>query len=207
MSTFIHPTAQLAANVRIGENVIVGPFCVLGFPGYQLRTKQTVFTDSSDLVIGNNVRIFSHTVVCQRTIIHDNCRIDSHCYIGEDTVIGKGCVVEYAARIYDNVSVENDCIISGFVSNDCIISHHAIVHGELIHKYKDVEFGVGEPSPIIESFAFIGRKAIVIGNVVIAKHSYVGAGAIITKSTKENRLYIGAPAVEAGAAPSPYANR
>ena len=51
--TFIHPTALIADNVLIGENIYIGPYCVIGFPpewkGYE--------TQSKGVVIGDGVRL------------------------------------------------------------------------------------------------------------------------------------------------------
>jgi UDP-2-acetamido-3-amino-2,3-dideoxy-glucuronate N-acetyltransferase len=208
MQSFVHPTAQLASNVKIGKNVFIGAFCILGFPSYQERKKNTFEQlkgeQTEPLEIGDNVKIFGHTVIGQNSKISNNCRIDFHSYIGEDTSIGEDCTIEYSARIYDNVSIGNNCVISGFISNDCIVKPYSIVQGDLIHKFKEVHKGEPEMSPIVESFTFIGRKAMIIGNIIIGEGSYIGAGAIVTKSTTPNRLYLGSPATDRGQAPKIY---
>jgi UDP-2-acetamido-3-amino-2,3-dideoxy-glucuronate N-acetyltransferase len=206
MESFVHPTAQLASNVKIGKNVFIGAFCILGFPGYQQRKQITLEqlkgNQTELLEIGDNVQIFGHTVICQNTKIGDNCRVDTHTYIGEDTIIGENCTIEYSARIYDNVSIGDNCVISGFISNDCVVKSNAIVQGDLIHKFKDIQKGKPEKSPTVESFAFVGRKTIVIGDILIGTDSYVGAGSVVTKSTIPKRLYTGSPATDKGEAPN-----
>jgi acetyltransferase-like isoleucine patch superfamily enzyme len=208
VSRFIHPSAQIAPNVIIGKNVYVGPYCILGFPGFQLRTttelEHLIDGESGQIIIGDNTKIFGHTVICQNTVIGEECRIDYHSFIGEDTQIGNQVVVEYGARIYDSVVIGDKCIVSGFIANGCHVMCNSIIQGDLIHKFKEVNRLMSEPSPKVESNAFVGRKAVVIGSVIIGEGSYIGAGSIVTRSTRKNMLYYGNPAREVGKAPIIY---
>lgn len=203
MTTSVHESSVIADNVVLGENVYIGPNCTLGFLGYQIKEK-TEKNDFKPLEIGDGTIIHGNTVICQGTRIGKECRLDYHSYIGEDTIIGNKCVIEYGARIYDRVLIQDKCFISGFVSNDCIIEENSIVHGDLIHKFKNVVPGKSELSPIVKANAFIGRKAIIIGPIVIEKGTYIGAGAVVTKSTEPNKLYLGVPARAVDIAHKPF---
>ncbi len=196
--SIIHGNTVIANNVLIGKNVYVGPNCTLGFSGYQIKKNNK---NVKPLMIGDKSIIYGNTVICKGTQIGKECRLDYLSFIGEETTIGKNCVVEYGARIYDRVIIQDRCFISGFVSNDCLIEKNTIVQGDLIHKFKDIVPFKPELSPIVKANSFIGRKALVIGPIVIEKGSYIGSGAIVTKSTKINKLYLGVPAREVGLAP------
>ncbi len=193
MTIHVHESAVIADNVVLGKNVYIGPNCTLGFLGYQIKEKSKK-NKFKPLEIGDGTIVHGNTVICQGTLIGKECRLDYHSYIGEDTIIGNTCIIEYGARIYDRVLIQDKCFISGFISNDCIIEENSIVHGDLVHKSKNVVPGKSEPSPIVKADAFIGRKAIIIGPIVIEKGTYVGAGAVVTKSTEPNKLYLGVPA-------------
>ena len=67
---------------------------------------------------------------------------DDHSYVGESTIVGDYCVVEYAARIYDGVLIKDGSTISGFVCNNCSIGENSIIQGDLIHKFKSVNYSV-----------------------------------------------------------------
>lgn len=201
MGTFIHKSAVIADNCIIGKDVYIGPNCTLGFPGYQIKEKKTV---SRPLEIGDKTIIYGNTVICQGTRIGRECRFDYHSFVGEDTIIENKCIIEYGARIYDRVTIYDECFVSGFVSNDCMIEKNSVVHGDLIHKFKNVILGEREPSPIVKANSFIGRNAVIVGNIIIAEGTYVGAGSVVTKSTKSNKLYLGVPARMIGPAPKAF---
>lgn len=59
MASFIHETALVAANARIGNDCYIGAFCTIG----------------DDVVLGDNVRLDSHVVVDGRTTIGDETHV------------------------------------------------------------------------------------------------------------------------------------
>jgi acetyltransferase-like isoleucine patch superfamily enzyme len=199
----VHPSAVISNNVTIGANVIIGPNCTIGFPGFQINQIKSL---DRKTVIGDNTIIMGNSVVCIGTKIGINCRIDYHSFIGEMTQIESYCVIEYGARIYDNVIIGDHSTISGFICNYSKIGKSSIVQGDLIHKFKEAEIDQIENPPQIGDNCFIGRNALIIGDIVISDGTYIAAGSIVTKSTKQNTFYCGSPAQEVGIAPKPYIN-
>lgn len=51
--------------------------------------------------------------------------------------------------------------------------------------------GVEEKPPFIEHNVVIGFNALVVGGIKIGHHSYVAAGAIVTKDVPPNSVVIG----------------
>lgn len=207
-NSYIHPTAILSDSVVLGYNTYIGPNCVIGFPGYQSQFveigPELKGIGAGKVTIGDNCRIYGNAVICCNSIIGNDCRIDYHSYIGESTKIGNNCDIKFGARIYDHVIISDWCSVCGFVSNNCIVKDHSIIQGDLIHKFINVKQGVAEPSPVIEENVFIGRKALVIGNVIVRQGTYAGCSAVITRDTNSNMLYLGIPAKEKKPAPKPF---
>lgn len=71
-SASIHPTAIIPASVKLGENVQIGAYCVLG----------------EDVEIGNHTRLDSHITLEDKVKIGEYCQLKSHVFIGHHCKIG-----------------------------------------------------------------------------------------------------------------------
>jgi UDP-3-O-[3-hydroxymyristoyl] glucosamine N-acyltransferase len=81
----IHASAIVAPSAKIGKNVSIGPYSVIG----------------ENVTIGDNVSILAHCVIYQDARIGDGVLIHSHC------VIREGC------RLGDRVILQNNVVIGG----------------------------------------------------------------------------------------------
>lgn len=132
MSSFIHPTAIVSENAKIGENVYIGPYAII----------------EGNAVIGNNTIIKSFAKICENTILGAHCVMHEHSVIGgapqdlsfkgedtwakigdgvvcreyvtinratgegESTVVGDRCYIMEGVHLAHNVKLGTDCIIS-----------------------------------------------------------------------------------------------
>lgn len=99
--TFIHSTAIIGHNVKIGMGCIIDPYCVLYS---DTNVGDFVFISTSS-VIGHDVTIGSYTSINIQSTIAGNTQIGSgcllgvgakiipQCNIGDNTIIGAGSVV------------------------------------------------------------------------------------------------------------------
>lgn len=80
----IHPTAVIAADVILGQNVFIGPYVVI--------EEGSVIGDycvlKSHIHIGRQVNLGNHTTVHAHVTIYDHCHIGSQVTIHASTVIG-----------------------------------------------------------------------------------------------------------------------
>jgi len=79
----IHPTAVIDETATLGDNVSIGPFCVIGV----------------DVKIGKNARILAHVSIASGTRLGDNALIYEGVRIGARVVIGAGVIVQPNAVI------------------------------------------------------------------------------------------------------------
>jgi maltose O-acetyltransferase len=123
-------------------------------------------------------------------------------------VIGKNCKVQKGVYIANgkNISIGNNCHINEYVrlnnvhiGNNVMIGRESIILGRM-HEFEDlskpmIEQGVKEfSSSIIEDDVWIGLRVIVLPGIKIRKGCIIGAGAVLTKDTEENGIYVGVPA-------------
>lgn len=117
---YIHPTAIVYPNVELGDNIYIGPYCIIGAPA-----EHKAYWGKED----------NHSVV-----IHDNCVITGFVsidagttdptIIGEDVWILKHAHVGHDAWIHPNVTISCGAKIGGhtIVRANCNIGLNAVIH-------------------------------------------------------------------------------
>lgn len=132
MSTFIHPTAIVAEGVSLGDNVRIGPYCVVG----------------SEVKLADDVILHSHAVIDGNTTIGAGTEIFPFASIGHRPqdkkfngeqsrlIIGARNVIREHVTMNPGTEggglitqVGNDCLFmaSSHVAHDCIVGNHVIL--------------------------------------------------------------------------------
>lgn len=134
--TFIHPTAVIFDNVSIGENVYIGPYCVIGAP-----------PEHPALGITDGLGV----VICEGAVLHKAVVVDSgtkrQTFIGKNVTAMSGAHVGHDAFISEGVTLAPKVMIGG----------HAIV-------FKEANIGMG--AAIHQNCEVPSRCMIGMGSVV-----------------------------------------
>lgn len=126
---YIHPTAIIGDNVKLGKNNYIGPYCIIGFPaehrkhwhecgeviiGDNNRFTGLVTIDAgteTPTVIFNNVTMLKHSHVGHDVIVHDNCTISCGAKIGGHVILYANVNVGLNACIHQRVEIPEGCMI------------------------------------------------------------------------------------------------
>lgn len=113
----IHPTAVIWPGVRIGQNVTIGAYSVVGGQA-EIRGK---WIGVGDVVIGDNTHISEHVV------IHGPARIGADCYIMH------GSHIAHHNTLGDRVTLSPYATLGGHttVEDDATIGMQATIHQRL----------------------------------------------------------------------------
>jgi UDP-3-O-[3-hydroxymyristoyl] glucosamine N-acyltransferase LpxD len=189
----IEESANIASNVEVGDNTYVG----------------------YNTVIENGVKIGSNSHILHNVVISENCEIGSHCFIKSGTVIGQrgfgferdadGVPVSFPH--YGSVKIGNhveigalNTIVAGGLSDTIIESH--VKTDDHVHIAHNVRIGWGtfiaacaeiSGSVCIGEKAWIGPNSAVIDKSSIGNKSFIGIGAVITKSVSDSVVVAGNP--------------
>ena len=165
----IHPTAIIADGAKIGENVSIGPYSMVG----------------SDVELDDGVELISHVVVTGHTSIGANTRIFPFAsighqpqdlkYQGEASSLTIGCNNVIREYVTMNPGTEgggmatrigNNCLfmVAAHVAHDCQIADNVILVNNATL--------AGHVS--IEEWAIIGGLSAVHQFVRIGKHAMIG---------------------------------
>ena len=192
---FEKATSNVAASAEIGEGTVVQPGAFVG----------------NNVKIGKNCLIHSNVSLYDNTVIGDNVTIHSGSVLGGDAfyykkrpdgydkLISGGRVV-----IKDNVDIGANCTIDKGVTGDTTIGKGTkldnliqVGHDTVIGENCLIASQVGiAGAVVIEDDVTIWGQAGFRSGIVVKKGGVVMGQAGITKSTKENTVYSGNPAME-----------
>lgn len=120
----------------------------------------------------------------KNSAIHMGCFFSGRkVIVGSNTVINRNCYIDgrVDTRIGDNVSISPEAYIIS-----------------LTHDPQSSSFSTILKPVSIESYSWIGVRAIILPGVTVAKGAIVGAGAVVTKSCGEFEIVAGVPAKKIG---------
>lgn len=175
MASSIHPTAVVHPGALLGDNVTVGPFCIV----------------EDKVEIGNGVTLQSGVLLAAGTKIGAECAISHGAVIGtqpqdlkfkneptgveigERTTIREYCTVNRATTASWTTRVGSDCLLMAYthVAHDCQVGNRVIIAnstqmGGHVH---------------IDDWAIIGGNVGIHQFSRIGAHTMVGAGSYLSK--------------------------
>lgn len=181
-------------NVHIKEGSFIGARSILG--EYLMDFYKDKINMVHPLVIGRNALIRTEAVIYGDNIIGDDFQCGHKVTIRESNVIGDRvrvgtlsdiqhhCEIGNYVNIHSNVFIGEESIIKDYVW----IFPHVVLTNDPTPP-SDVLLGV-----VIESFAAISAKSVILPGVHIHEDALVGAGSVVTKDVPKETLVIGNPA-------------
>ncbi len=132
----IHPTAVVAAEAELADDVVIGPYAVVHAgvrlaSGVQIDAHAVIGGAPQDLTFPGGttyVEIGPRTVVREGAIIHRatsaetptrigaRCLIMGQTHIGHDCQLGDGVVIAQQTALGGHVSVDDDAVVGGMTA-------------------------------------------------------------------------------------------
>ena len=165
----MHPTAIVEDGAQIGQDVEIGPYCVVG----------------SQAVLGDRVKLHSHVVVAGITSIGEDSTVFPFASVGHAPqdlkfknepsrlIIGKRNKIREGATLNPGTegggmetTIGDDCLFmaGAHVGHDCHIGNHCIL----------VNNGTLAGHVMVDDFAIVGGLSAVHQFVRIVRHAMIG---------------------------------
>jgi len=182
---------EIPSNVRLGENHEIGSNVLLGEnPNNKL----------SELVIGNNAVVRSHSVIYGSSSIGNNFSsghhvlIREHTSIGNDVSIGSFSNIEHHVIINDNVRIHSNVFVPEhtILEKGCWIGPNVVFTNALFPNAEKTKENLS--GCIIQENARVGANSTILPGISIGKNSLVGAGSVVTKDVPPDSVVVGNPA-------------
>lgn len=150
---------------------------------------------------GKNINIMPGATV----INPERISVGNDFFLGEGGIIHVGSVdksgvyqgeLKMGNKVTFNTRCKVYCFESIEIGNDVMIAGDVFItdqnHGmDARNSYRYQQFIT---SPVkIESFVWIGEKAIILPGVTVGEHSIIGGGAVVTKSVPQYSIVVGNP--------------
>lgn len=161
-------------DVTLGNNVHIGPNCVIGTMGKKV-------------VIGNDSEIKANSVV-EEAIIGDDCSVGPFARIRPGTTMATGVKVGNFVETKKADLGEGSKVSHLTYIGDATLGKNVNVGAGTITCNYD---GVNKFQTIIGDDAFIGSNTSLVAPVEIGKGATVGAGSTITTNVNEKELAVG----------------
>jgi len=135
--------------------------------------------------IGENTKIWSHTIVLSGAKIGRNCNINSLCFVENDVLIGDNVTVKCGVHLWDGIVLEDDVFIGPSVTfiND---------------KYPRSKHPFKLLRTLIKRGASVGANSTILPGITIGEYAMIGAGSVVTKDVPNNVFCYGNPARQIG---------
>ena len=189
----VHPTAVVAPGARLGANVRIGPYSVVG----------------ENVVLGDGVELVSHAVIAGHTEIGAESRVFPFASIGHQPqdlkyhgeqsrlIIGARCTIRENVTINPGTlgggmetRIGNDCLLmaSSHVAHDCRVGNNVILANYV---------GIAGHA-VIGDYVTFGGTCVVHQYVRVGSHAFVGAQSMIESDVIPYGMAVGNRARLAG---------
>lgn len=193
----IHPTAVIGNNVKLGKNIIISAYCVIG----------------DDCELADNIVLHPHVVLYSKVRLGKNCTVHSGTVLGADgfgyAMDATGAWIKMphlgGVKVGENVEIgSNTCIDRGMIG-DTVIGNNVILDNQLqiahnveIGDYTAIAGCVGiAGSTKIGKRCLIGGASNIAGHIVIADRVHITATSAVSNSIDAPGVYSsGLPARE-----------
>ncbi len=140
-----------------------------------------------DVQIGDGTKIWHFCHILSGSQIGPNCTLGQNVMIGPDVSVGSRCKIQNNVSLYKGVILEDDV----FCGPSMVFTN---VRNPRSHVERKDEF----LPTLVEKGATIGANATVVCGSTLGSYSFVGAGAVVTRSIPAHALVVGNPARQIG---------
>lgn len=189
----IHPTAVIDPEAKVGKDVSIGAYCVIG---------KAVIGDGC--VLDSNVRVYDDTVMGKGCVIKTGAVLGGEGFGYEKDAEGNRFRFPQIGQLIMGNNVEvgaNTCIDRGALA-DTVIGDYTkinnlchIAHNNKIGKNVMITGCVNiSGSNVIDDYAWIAPNSSVRGWLHIGQKAIVGMGAVVVKDIPAGETWVGNPA-------------
>lgn len=137
--------------------------------------------------IGDGTRVWHWVHVSAGARIGRNCSLGQNVFVGNDVVIGDNVRIQNNVSVYDAVTLEDDVFCGPSMVFTNVANPRSAVTRR--HEYRPT---------VVRKGATLGANCTIVCGHTIGRHSFVGAGAVVTEDVPDFALVAGVPARQIG---------
>jgi len=203
----IAKTACIFGSSIIGENSIIDPSVIIGYP-VRSKTKLITLNDqtspietlydesSSGSKIGKRNHIRAFSTIYENTQLDDDVETGTHVVIREKTHIWSGSIIGSATIIDGEVIIGKNARVQSrnFIPPKIKIGNNVFI-GPSVSFANDL-YPVSSRliQTEVKDYAVIGIAAIILPGITLGVRSVIAAGSVVTKDVPDDIVVLGSPA-------------
>jgi len=137
--------------------------------------------------IGADTKIWHFSQVMKGAILGTNCSVGQNCNIASGAVIGNRVKIQNNISVYGGTTVEDEV----FLGPSCVLTN-------VTNPRSQINRQALYETTLIRRGASIGANSTIVCGIELGRYSFVGAGAVVTKSFPDYALVVGNPAKKIG---------
>jgi UDP-2-acetamido-3-amino-2,3-dideoxy-glucuronate N-acetyltransferase len=135
--------------------------------------------------IGKNTKIWHFSHIQTGSEIGDNCSFGQNVNVGNNVKIGNNCKIQNNVSIYEGVELEDYV----FCGPSMVFTN--VLNPRCKYPQRGSDFYY---KTLVKEGASIGANATIVCGNTIGKHSFIGAGTVVTKDVPDFAMVVGVPA-------------
>jgi acetyltransferase-like isoleucine patch superfamily enzyme len=189
---------RIHENVRLGENVTVDDFVVLGRPPKGAAPGELPLEIGDGSVIRSHTVVYAGATIGRRFQSGHGALVREETVIGDDCSVGTGSVVEFKVTMGNNVRLHSRFFVPEYsvLEDGCWLGPNVVVTNAkfpLSERAKETLQGVR-----VCRNAKVGANATLLPGVVVGEGALVGAGSVVTRDVPPGAVVVGNPARQVG---------
>jgi acetyltransferase-like isoleucine patch superfamily enzyme len=186
----------MSVEADVGPGLRADPDVILGYPPSRPVTGSLVLGREARLRSGSV--LYGASCIGARFETGHHVVLREECEIGDDVAIWSGTVIDYGCRIGNRVKIHCNCYVAQFteIGDGAFLAPGVTVANDLYPGDAASEQVMSGPS--IGAGARIGVNVTILPFVRIGAGALVGAGATVTRDLPERCVAYGNPAVVRG---------
>lgn len=194
----VHPGTKIASGVVVGDNSVLGKI------PRPAKTSTVKFTDTLPpltvgvgAIIGTAAVVYSGSEIGSNTLIADMASVRENCSVGSFVIVGSKVTIENHVTIGNYTKIQTGAYITAYteIADDVFIAPMVTTTNDNFMGRTKERFEYIRGA-VIRKGARIGGGTIILPGITIAEESFVAAGSLVTRDTKERKVYMGTPAKE-----------
>lgn len=153
----------ISSSAKIGKNVSLGIGVVV----------------DDNVIIGEECKIWHHTVIRSNVIIGDRTVVGHNCLIEMGTTVGSDTTIQSQSHITGYAKIGNKVFVGPMVT--MINEKHIASHGRKIPQRL-----IG---PVVGDGARIGARSLLMPESVIGEQAFIAAGSIVKGKVEARMIY------------------
>jgi acetyltransferase-like isoleucine patch superfamily enzyme len=188
----IATTAVIHPGVKLGQNVTIEDFCIIGAPFAGHKSEATTIGD--DAVIRSHTVIYAGNRIGRKFTTGNKANIRELNIIGDDVSIGTLSILEHHVTIEDGVRIHSRVFVPEYtvLKRGAWLGPGTVITNARFPLHPDAKKTL--KGATLEEDAKVGANCTLLPGVVIGRNALVGAGSVVTGDIPAGCVAYGNPA-------------